>query len=82
MRKYGICLSVCLIIILIQTGIHHDVFSLTAKYTLYSVDIDLSDNVSWKIESTWFDSAEQEIGMSACNKHDHMFRNLSKSLKN
>ena len=57
-----ICLSVCLIIILIQTGIYHDVFSLTAKYTLYSVDLDLSDNVSWKIESTWFDSAEKEIG--------------------
>ena len=36
------------------------------------------DNVSWKIESTWFDSADQEIGMSACNKHDHRFRNLSK----
>ena len=51
---------------------------MTAKCTLYSVDLNLNDNVSWKKESTWFDSADQSIGMSACNKHDYRLRNLSK----
>ena len=43
---------------------------MTAKYMLYSVDLNLNYNASWKKESTWFDSADQSIGMSACNKHD------------
>ena len=51
---------------------------MTAKCTLYSVDLNLNDNVSWKKESTWFDSADQSIGTSACNKHDYRLRNLSK----
>ena len=51
---------------------------MTAKCTLYSVDLNLNDNVSWKKESTWFDSADQSIGMSVCNKHDYRLRNLSK----
>ena len=54
---------------------------MTAKNTLYSVDLNLNDNAKWKKESTWFDSVDQSIGMSACNKHDYRLRNLSKSLK-
>ena len=33
------------------------------KSTLYSLDLNLNDNASWKKESTWFDSADQSIGM-------------------
>ena len=57
--------------IFIQTANYHDLFNpMTAKYMLYSVDLNLNYNASWKKESTWFDSADQSIGMSACNKHD------------
>ena len=70
---------VCLTKIFIQGINYHDHFSqMTAKCTLYSVDLNLNDNVSWKKESTWFDSADQSIGMSACNKHDYRPRYLSK----
>ena len=54
---------------------------MTAKCTLYSVDLNLNDNVSWKKESTWFDSADQSIGMSAPNIYDYRLRDLSNILK-
>ena len=67
----------CLTILLIQTVSYH-VSPVTIKSTLYSLDLNLNHNASWKKESTWFDSADQSIGMSACNKHDYRLRNLSK----
>ena len=73
---------VCLTKIFIQGINYHDHFSqMTAKCTLYSVDLNLNDNVSWKKESTWFDSADQSIGMSARNIHDYRLRDLSNILK-
>ena len=59
----------CLTVLLIQTVSYH-VSPVTIKSTLYSLDLNLNDNESWKKESTWFDSADQSIGMSACNIHD------------
>ena len=50
---------------------------MTTKSTLYSLDLNLNHNASWKKESTWFDSADQSIGMSACNIHDHRLGDLS-----
>ena len=67
----------CLTIILFQT-VEYSVSPMTTKSTLYSLDLNLNHNASWKKESTWFDSADQSIGMSACNKHDYRLRNLSK----
>ena len=32
-------------------------------YTLYSVDLNLNNDASWKQESTWFQSEDQTIGM-------------------
>ena len=59
----------CLTILLIQT-VNYDVSPVTTKSTslkstLYSLDLNLNDNASWKKESTWFDSDDQSIGMSA-----------------
>ena len=56
----------CLTILLIQT-VNYSVSPMTTKSALYSHDLNLNQNVSWKKESTWFDSADQSIGMSACN---------------
>ena len=59
----------CLTILLIQT-VNYDVSPVTTKSTslkstLYSLDLNLNDNASWKKESTWYDSDDQSIGMSA-----------------
>ena len=43
----------------------HSVSPMTTKSTLYSLDLNLNHNTSWKKESTWFDSDDQSIGMSA-----------------
>ena len=61
----------CLTILLIQT-VNYSVSPMTTKSTLYSLDINLNHNASWKKESTWFDSADQSIGMSAFYKHDNI----------
>ena len=66
----------CLTILLIQT-VNYDVSPVTTKSTslkstLYSLDLNLNDNASWKKESTWFDSDDQSIGMSAFYKHDNI----------
>ena len=55
--------------ILFQT-VEYSVSPMTTKSTLYSLDLNLNHNTSWKKESTWFDSADQSIGMSAPNIHD------------
>ena len=49
---------------------------MTTKSALYSLDLNLNHNASWKKESTWFDSADQSIGKSACNIHDYRLRDL------
>ena len=54
---------------------------MTTKSTLYSLDLNLNHNASWKKESTWFDSADQSIGMSALNKHDYRLTILSKIIQ-
>ena len=54
---------------------------MTTKSTLYSLDLNLNHNASWKKESTWFDSADQSIGMSAPNIYDYRLRDLSNILK-
>ena len=59
----------CLTKILFQT-VNYSVSPMTTKSTLYSLDLNLNDNASWKKASTWFDSVDQSIGMSACNKHN------------
>ena len=66
---------VCLTILLIQT-VNYSVSPMTTKSALYSLDLNLNHNASWKKESTWFDSADQSIGKSACNIHDYRLRDL------
>ena len=52
----------------IQTANYHDLFSpITAKYTLYSVDLNLKEKTNWKKESTWFDSSDLNIGKIVIN---------------
>ena len=68
---------VCLTKILFQT-VNYSVSPMTTKSTLYSLDLNLNHNASWKKESTWFDSADQSIGMSAL---DYRLRDLSNILK-
>ena len=63
--------AVCLIILLTQIVNYYD-SPMTTKSTIYSLDLNLNDIASWKKESTWFDSADQSIGMSAFYKHDNI----------
>ena len=69
----------CLTIILFQT-VEYSVSPMTTKSSLYSLDLNLNHNASWKKESTWFDSADQSIGMSARNIHDYRLELVSKEL--
>ena len=50
-----------LIIFFIQTAIYYDLS--TEKNTLYSVDLNLHNDASWKQESIWFQTGDQTIGM-------------------
>ena len=50
-----------LIIFFIQTAIYYDLS--TEKNTLYSVDLNLHNDASWKQESIWFQADNQRIGM-------------------
>ena len=50
-----------LIIFFIQTAIYYDLS--TEKNTLYSVDLNLYNDASWKQESIWFQADNQRIGM-------------------
>ena len=44
--------------------IYHDLSNLTTdKNTLYSVDLNLNNEVIWKQEHIWFPSEDQSIGM-------------------
>ena len=55
---------VCLTIISIHTANYYsDISSATDKNTLYSVDLNLPNDASWKQESIWFHSVDQSIGM-------------------
>ena len=40
-----------------------EISSATDKNILYSVDLNLPNDASWKQESIWFHSVDQSIGM-------------------
>ena len=50
------------VVVFIQLVFNH-IYVLKLKNTLYSVDVNLNNDSSWKKESTWFQSEDQRIGM-------------------